>query len=108
MAQLVDGTFSVALATTAEAIVSTDVVVDWIMLSAHEDNSDTVMVGASTVVAALDETARGVIVPQTVGAAVGSETLPLVLEGPINLRHLYFRVATDTEGIYFLYLQTNN
>lgn len=106
MSQLVDGTLSTVAAGTAVPFSDTDVVVDWIRVSAHEDNKSPVMVGTVNVVAAVNENARGAVVPQT-NATLGSETLPLTIRGPLNLKHLYLDSihGDNNEGVYYLYLE---
>ena len=99
MATLVDGIHTVALAATPTVLSATAVVVEWLYLAAHEDNTGVAAAGASTVVASDTGTCRGVRIPETKDDGVQ----PLLLKGPLNLKDLYIGVATNADSIYFFY-----
>ncbi len=108
MSLLVDGTLTVPTSGTAVPITTTDTVVAWIAIAAHETNEGVVMIGGPTVVAAVDETARGMIVPQvdTIGASeLKTNRRALRIPGPINLKGLWVDARVDGEGLYYMYMQ---
>ncbi len=99
MAQLVSGTFSVAVGGTAERITTDQTPIAWFMCHAHADNTGVIVVGSSDVVAAADETAVGVTVPES-----GTNILPLMIPGRFGLHDLYFDTTVNTDGINYTYL----
>ena len=97
---LADGIKAVALATTPEALSATSQGAHWVMVGAHEDNTQPCTLGASTVVHAADSTQRGLLVPQV----TGDTREPLFIRGPVDLKDIYVDVQVNTESVYFVYL----
>lgn len=97
-----DGIKAVAAAATPEALSATQLLVDWVLLSAHEDNTGICAAGTSSAVASATGTARGAIVPE-----VGTTGLPLLLQGPLDLAEVFIDVATNADSVYFVYRITD-
>lgn len=96
MAQLVDAIVMVTTGGTAVQFASSGVF-EWIYVMAHDDNTGVCHVGASTVVSAVDGTARGIQVPE---AASGAERA-LFIQGPLDYADLYVDAATNGDSITY-------
>lgn len=97
---LVDGIKDIPVAGTAVALSATSLVVRWIMLIAHEDNTGDSTVGASTVVHSATTTQRGIMIPKM----AADDVPPVILQGPIDLADVYVDTATGGNNVSFLYL----
>ncbi len=89
----VDGSKAVTTAASRDALSATSLPVDWIAITAKIGNTGTIVVGASTVVAA-EATRRGH--PLLAG-------VPMVL-GAVDLADIYIDATVSGEGITYLYL----
>jgi len=85
----------VTTATTAVVVTSSNIPTAWVIIQAETDNTGTVAVGDSNVVAALT-TERG-----TVLAAGESVTLPVS-----DLRQLYIDSTVSGDGVTYTYGRT--
>lgn len=72
----------------------------YLYVQAHETNTKPCMIGTSSVVAATDSTARGVIVPQP-SPAMAQPFRPLFIRGPGALSDLYIDAVNDGESITY-------
>ena len=99
MAYLADGIKAVAATGTAEAL-ATSGDYRWVYVMAHQDNTGQCHIGASTVVSAVDGTARGMLVPdQTDHAASAVAFVPLRIDGPGSLSDLYVDAVTNADSV---------
>jgi len=87
-----DGRKTVTAAGTAEALSSTSLLVDWIIIVAETDNTGVMAVGAPTVVATV-LTRRGV--PLNAGDVV-------TLSG-IDLKEIYLDTTVSGDGVTYFY-----
>lgn len=90
---ITDARKTVTAAGTAEALSSTDLVVDFIIITAETNNTGVMAVGASTVVATV-ATRRGV--PLNAG-----DTISL---GGVNLKDVYLDCTVSGDGVTYLAL----
>ncbi len=74
---------------------------------AHDLNTNPILVGASTVVAAVDDTARGIVVPQQFESLTAAQFAPLRIDGPGSMADIFVDAVTDTESITWFGLLQN-
>lgn len=99
MANVADGITTVTTGGTAVQLASAGNYL-WVYVMAHQDNTGQCHVGASTVVSAVDGTARGILVPdQTDFAASAIGFVPLRIDGPGSLNDLYADAVTNGDSI---------
>jgi len=72
----------------------------YLYVQAHESNTKPCMIGTSSVVAAMNQSARGVIVPQPSPAMV-QPFRPLFIRGPGALGDLYIDAVNDGDSITY-------
>jgi hypothetical protein len=94
MAFFQDGIKAVTTGGTAVVLGSGDF--NWLYVMAHDDNTNPVYIGASTVVAAIDGTGRGMQVPQ---AKPDTTFVPLRIDGPGTLADIYVDAVTNGESV---------
>ena len=101
---LVDGQLAIAAAGTAQQITADETAITFLALIANDDNTGVIVVGASTVVAEVDETIRGVTVPQS---AINMGAGPLIFQNMdgshFDLSDFYFDSNVSADGFGFLY-----
>jgi hypothetical protein len=99
MSALKDGRKVVATAGTAERLVSaaSSTVVAWVGIMAETDNTGTVTVGGSTVVAA-QATRRGIPLAAGEGTSIS-------VAGGIDLKDIWLDVTTNGDGVTFAYYE---
>ena len=90
---IVDGRKVVASTATAEALSATDLVVNFIIITAETDNTGVITVGASSVVGAVG-TRRGI--PLNAGDSISL--------GGVNLKDVYLDTTVNGDGCTFVYL----
>ena len=91
---IVDGRKVVASTATAEALSATDLVVNFIIITAETDNTGVITVGASTVVGAAGVTRRGI--PLNAGDSISL--------GGVNLKDVYLSTTVNGDGVTYLFL----
>lgn len=86
-----------AAAGTPVALASSGVY-EWLYLVAHDANTGVCHVGASSVVSAIAETARGIPVPEQLGTAA-AVVAPLRIDGPGSMADIFVDAVTNGDSV---------
>ena len=100
VAGIIDGVKVVTTHGTAVPLVATPTFAKYVWISAQSTNTNRVMVGGSTVVAAVGATARGK--PLHVISGI-PDVLPMPVPG-CDLANIYIDAVSDGEGVMFMAL----